>query len=324
MVCLRKKWDDDGNCDITMSESPSTGLSLFRHEGAWFVMSRIRDSGVNSGSLEARESATVSTMFWNKPKMRSLLSDVRTCANPVADRSRIFLVSNSDREWAMLRDVSLRDPETVAGSALRELVQDLGRFRSTRDRYEAKGVPYHRGYLLHGAPGNGKTTIVSALARSFGMNLCILSLLGEWMNDRNLLRLVANMPMNSLLLIEDVDATGVGNERAVEPSGARRSAVTLSGLLNAIDGISTPPSQVVVMTTNHVDKLDHALIRPGRVDVNLEICADSQSLRDLFLIWRPDDQSGAQAFAAEFAGRSMADAQNALQTNYLSAIGETG
>src|SRR5690606_10180375 len=125
---------------------------------------------------------------------------------------------------------------------------------------------HHRGYLFYGEPGTGKTSMISALANHFTKNLAVLSL-NSIKTDEQLAEALANAPNNAFIVIEDIDACGVNVSRTHEE---KQQGITFSGLLNALDGIITADETVIFMTTNHIDRLDPALIRPGRVDLKEE------------------------------------------------------
>lgn len=146
-------------------------------------------------------------------------------------------------------------------------------------RYVSRGVPYRRGYLFHGPPGTGKSSFISALAGHFGYSICMLSLSERTLDDDRLAHLLNSAPPNALLLLEDVDAAFVSRdlfENAQHRAFEGMTRVTFSGLLNAIDGVASAEERVLFMTTNHVHRLDPALIRPGRVDVQclFDDCTD--------------------------------------------------
>jgi mitochondrial chaperone BCS1 len=77
---------------------------------------------------------------------------------------------------------------------------------------------------------------------------------------------MASLPSRCILLLEDIDAAGLVRDESKRKS---RCNVSLSAVLNAIDGVSSPEGRILIMTTNHVESLDHALIRPGRVDMHV-------------------------------------------------------
>lgn len=141
-----------------------------------------------------------------------------------------------------------------------EIVEDLKNFLTAEADYIRLGMPYHRGYLFHGPPGTGKTSAAKALASHMGLDVYYLSLPG--MNsDTSLNELLSEIKPRSILLIEDIDIVHGAKDRDDDHKG-----VSLSGLLNALDGFMTPHGLITIMTTNNLDVLDPALIRPGRID----------------------------------------------------------
>lgn len=184
------------------------------------------------------------------------------------------------------------------------LLGDLQRFYRARERYAELGIPWRRGYLLHGPPGTGKTSLVTALASELRLNVCTLSLASPVVTDEKIHTLLAAVPQRSLLLIEDVDA--FFHQRDAAHTQVRLS---FSGFLNALDGVATQEGNVLFMTTNHIDRLDEALIRAGRIDerVALDVC-DEDQLRRLYLKFHADAQAAAQ-FAQEHLAQRLAAAQ---------------
>jgi chaperone BCS1 len=140
------------------------------------------------------------------------------------------------------------------------LVGDLGEFLGREADYVRRGLPWHRGYLLQGPPGTGKTSLTKALAHEFGLDLWYAPL-GDLSKDTNLLALLSEVRPRSMLLLEDIDIYHAATTREAEAD-----RVTLSGLLNALDGVSTPHGLITVLTSNEPKVLDDALVRPGRID----------------------------------------------------------
>jgi len=160
-------------------------------------------------------------------------------------------------------------------------------------------VPYHRGYLLYGPPGTGKTSLVSGLSSNFGMSIYVMNL--TEFNDRSLKSAMNDVPQNSIILFEDIDCMRTGNRRTEVPaesqpgkndgekSPVNTMGVTLSGLLNVLDGFHAPSGVVFVMTTNRIEALDSALLRPGRIDYKLYMGEATESQRiELYRRFFPD------------------------------------
>jgi hypothetical protein len=137
------------------------------------------------------------------------------------------------------------------------LVQELKEFYDSADFFDEFGVTWKRVHLFHGAPGTGKTSMVMALASMYGKNIAKLTITPQ-VNSQHVETLFRTLPPNTVLLLEDADA--LFKERDAE------SGIDFSTLLNCMDGIATVRGLVVFMTTNHLDKLDAAFTRDGRVD----------------------------------------------------------
>lgn len=154
------------------------------------------------------------------------------------------------------------DSVVLREGRLEFLLDDLTRYLAAEESYERLGIPYHRGYLFHGPPGTGKTSTARALADALRLD-CYYLPLSVVHDDAALMRLLVDVSPRSLLILEDVDVVHAARVRDDTAKG-----VTLSGLLNGLDGIVTPHGLVTVMTTNDREVLDPALVRPGRVDVD--------------------------------------------------------
>ncbi|XP_061918249.1 mitochondrial chaperone BCS1-like [Entelurus aequoreus] len=188
-----------------------------------------------------------------------------------------------------------------AGVAER-LVDDVKEFIGNPKWYTDRGIPYRRGYLLYGPPGCGKSSFITALAGELGYSICLMSLSDRSLSDDRLNHLLSVAPQQSIILLEDVDAAFVSRdllptENPLAYQGMGR--LTFSGLLNSLDGVASSEARIVFMTTNFIDRLDSALIRPGRVDLKQYIghCTHWQ-LTQMFRRFYPDEPaSEAERFA---------------------------
>ncbi|KAH7094351.1 P-loop containing nucleoside triphosphate hydrolase protein [Paraphoma chrysanthemicola] len=178
-----------------------------------------------------------------------------------------------------------------------DLIRDAEYYYSERSRqyFADCGIPYRRGYLFHGPPGTGKSSFSAALAGHLKCDIYHINLASGDINDGGLHRLFLGLPRKCIVVIEDIDSTGIGREhKASKPkpkapttedlssnlatkslpmpqfahaySSSKGNTVTLSGLLNAIDGNASQEGRLLIMTSNNPDALDGALIRPGRID----------------------------------------------------------
>ncbi len=184
----------------------------------------------------------------------------------------------------------------IFGSHVAELKERLNLFMHHPEWYQARGIPYSLGILLHGIPGAGKTSTIKAIARDTKRHIFNLSL-RPYTTQKQLTHLFFNenvavvgddgvrqmyrSPVSQrVYVIEDIDClTDVVYQRTeesrVETNG---DAITLSFLLNLLDGVLETPGRILIITTNHPEKLDRALVRPGRIDVNIEFKEASRQL----------------------------------------------
>jgi len=174
----------------------------------------------------------------------------------------------------------LRPLETVHfdEEVKQDLIDDLTRYLSpaTRRFYNARGIPYRRGLLLHGPPGTGKTSLSLSLAGHFGLELYMLHI-PSLDGDIQLEGLFATLPPKCFVLLEDIDAVGIkrragasddddDDEDEEDQMSHYRRRCSLSGLLNVLDGVASQEGRIVILSSNFSNKLDPALLRPGRVD----------------------------------------------------------
>lgn len=209
----------------------------------------------------------------------SLLSDLSHERQSGRRDPRLYIATKWG-EWSRRDDLTPRalDSVVLAKGVKESLVDDFTDFRRHEADFIRMGVPYHRGYLFYGPPGSGKTSIAKAIASHFGMDVYYMPL-SDLEADANLITMVSRVPAGSMLLLEDIDVAHLARSR----DDSKQESATLSGILNAIDGVATPHGLIVVMTTNKREVLDEALIRPGRVDCEMEIgYATEDQIRDIF------------------------------------------
>jgi chaperone BCS1 len=317
----------------------------FRGRTIWF--SRTRQAPMMSAASErpfVPEMLTLTAWGRDSGILKALLAEALRVKleAPAAAALSVFVQSSSSHvvgwELALTKAARAADSIILDGELARFLLDDARRFLGNAAWYAARGVPHRRGYLLHGAPGCGKTTFAQVLASELQLDLCLLNLTHDGLNDAALAELMREAPRKAMIVLEDVDAVfadrrgGGGGLRATTTSGSRQqgagSSVSFSGLLNALDGVASQEGRIIYLSTNHLDRLDPALVRPGRCDIVRELYpASREQARRMFLRFHPvceadgngheshDNAALAAAFATRLPERRVSMA--ALQSYFL-------
>lgn len=185
-------------------------------------------------------------------------------AQRTTDRKPVLKMSTQWGHWETRSDLP---PRTMGSVSIPKdqkdrLTEDLKRFLESEEKYNRLAIPWHRGYMLYGPPGTGKTSLVKALANEFKMDLWYASL-GDLSSENGLMDLLGRVSPRSILLLEDIDAIQITQDR----DSAEQGKINTGSLLNALDGVGTPHGLITFMTTNNFDSLDEALKRTGRMDM---------------------------------------------------------
>lgn len=167
-------------------------------------------------------------------------------------------------EWLRYNKIPSRTLDTVYfDEKLKQKMRaDIMDFLKKEKEYDEFGIPYKKNYLLTGIPGSGKTSIIKAMCKEIGYNLCIFSINHDTDNN-TALSAFRDIPPKSVLLFEDIDCLFDKRTGTQE----NKSTFTFSNLLNLLDGVFFRKGLISFITTNHPESLDHALLRQGRTDM---------------------------------------------------------
>jgi mitochondrial chaperone BCS1 len=236
-------------------------------------------AGSNSISPREMKDESLSFRIWGRHQdiIRSLVEEAKLLQNT---SNMVMVKLWTDGWWKAIRGKTPRKLESIVlqPGQLDRIVEDIKRFQEAGDWYHHRGIPYRRGYLFTGKPGTGKTSVVFAIAGHFRRPIYVINL-GSVADDNALFEAITDAPVDAIILLEDIDCARASQSREGPKKDAGDdeddekepgSKVTKAGLLNALDGITTPDGRIFIMTTNYVDNLDPALIRPGRADVHEE------------------------------------------------------
>ena len=193
-----------------------------------------------------------------------------------------------------------------------DIIADMEKFLApaTRNRYKKLGINHKRVYLLEGIPGSGKSSLITALASKFNFNIAIVSFVPK-MTDVDLLRIMRSLndtyeehssssssddseKKQTMMVFEDIDC--IFKER--KSHDENKNNITFSGLLNALDGITSDENLVCFITTNYKNHLDSALLRPGRIDYIMRFdYSTKEQIQEMFRDFTGcDDINKAQTF----------------------------
>jgi chaperone BCS1 len=310
---------------LSLIPAPGRHFFWFRKRPFFVWFYRSEEKKGNGWSQRRAESLTFRTIGRDRAFLKRFVEDIAECHRKRTKSASLLYVYDDGWSCVQAYTPRLLDSVVLKPGEKEDLLQDIESFLAARQRYRRLGVPYHRGYLLYGPPGTGKTSLVSGLAARFGMSIYVVNL--TEFNDRTLKTAINDVPQKSVILFEDIDCMKAGNRRSVpdessprQVQGAKKTdvadlfGVTLSGLLNVLDGFHAPENVLFVMTTNQLEVLDPALLRPGRIDYKLFLgeAAESQKI-ELYLRFFPEASKGeAKEFARMHFAETMAQFQGLL------------
>ena len=244
--------------------SPAPGTHLVWWKWKLIILRRIRRESTGDNAARMYRESWALTMIGRRRDVEKFLDECRE----VHERDKgthIMVMEGENGYWQKSAKRRKRPLDSVLLPAGMKdlLIKDVNEFINSEDWYHEMNIPWRRGYLLTGPPGNGKSSLITAIASEIDFEVCIVNL-GR-VNEDDLTSMMADMYERSIVLLEDIDC--IFEEREAKEG----VAVSLSTVLNLLDGVNASEGRIVVMTTNCPDKLDPALIRPGRADLHLNL-----------------------------------------------------
>ncbi|XP_076640012.1 mitochondrial chaperone BCS1 [Colletes latitarsis] len=295
---------------------PSIGTHFFRYKGNWIRVERTREQQTLDIQMGIPFETVQLTAFGRDRNIYfNILEEARQMALKEHEGKTIMYVAMGS-EWRQFGHPKKRRPleSVVLDTGIAEkIISDCREFIENPSWYSDRGIPYRRGYLLHGPPGCGKSSFITALAGELERGICVLNLSERGLTDDRLNHLLAVAPQQTIILLEDIDAAFISRAESKEVKSAYDglNRVTFSGLLNCLDGVASTEARILFMTTNYLERLDPALVRPGRVDVKEYIgwCSMKQ-VEQMFLRFYKSTDIEAEEYARQFAENVMSQKRN--------------
>ena len=263
----------DGPVQAHFFLQPGFGRHIIRHRpGVYIAVNREKQSTANMTTGEPHETVTLTALWPHRHVFEEVFAQAHALAAKANEgKTAVYTVQGMD--WVALGEPRKKRPlgSVILDEGVTEnVVGDVKDFLARQKWYVDRGIPYRRGYLLYGLPGSGKSSFIQALAGELDYSVATMNMSQRGVTDDKLAMLLMRLPKRSILLLEDADAAFV-NRKLQDADGYGGATVTFSGLLNALDGLPAGEERIAFLTTNHIDRLDPALIRPGRVDMMVRI-----------------------------------------------------
>ncbi|KAH7339784.1 P-loop containing nucleoside triphosphate hydrolase protein, partial [Rhizoctonia solani] len=253
------------------------------YKGHWLRVCRSRQSNGD-------ELLSISVVARSNNILKQLVLEAKKEYERDAEhRVQIFFAdSHGSWRWTDSRQKRPMSSIVLAPGVKEMLLSDTRDFLKSEKWYADRGIPFRRGYLLHGVPGSGKSSLIHAIAGELALDIYVVSLSSSWINDATLTALMGRVPARCIVLLEDLDAaftrsTSRDQQSTGAPTADKKedgkdnndsnnkeekkqediNTLSLSGLLNALDGVAASEGRILFATTNHLERLDPALSRPA-------------------------------------------------------------
>lgn len=235
------------------------GIHLVRYKNRFILLRHVK---LESQVSQWYQTATLYAFTLGKSNVFDEITSQLYVKQSGQDETKIYIYQNG---WVYLNTKTQRPIDSIfwESDKKKDIIDDVNTFIDSKKTYIARGTPYKRSYLFYGPPGTGKTSMIFALAGYFGYNIAVLNL-STIEHDNQLITAFSKVPNKSFLLLEDIDL--IFQKLSKGEKTDEKNRITFSGILNALDGIAYKEGLVTFMTTNHIDRLDPAVIRTGRVD----------------------------------------------------------
>jgi chaperone BCS1 len=321
---LSGRWGDE----TALSIGIGVGIHLIKIKNK-YVLLTVREK--DTQYIDEKLNITL-TMFGKQndffEELRLELYELKNNKKGIPGELLIYTLTN-DSTWRESIHSEQRRWDTVYLPKTQKegIISFVKTFYESKKIYQEKGIPYQAGIILYGPPGTGKTSVIKGIASYFDKNICYL----RASELSKLQEALIDLPKSSILVIEDVDTNPLVTSReniknskletSFEPGVTTQSLLvkqtTLSDILNLFDGIVSIPERLLIMTTNNIESIDKALLRPGRIDCTEKIDYVTREVFVAFLhkMFPGEDLSQLKESSGSLHNKELTIAK--LQNNYF-------
>ena len=263
------KWGETDELIISMGY----GFHIVKYKYHFLLMNYVKESETIADRI--KETITITKLGRSKKLFEEIIKKIN-----INDNNNIKLYK-MDGDWFFSKNIKKRNINSLfIEKEKKDLIfNNLHNFIEKEKWYIKSGIPYQYGILLYGEPGTGKTSLIKVIASVLNYNIYYLT--PSKLSEIN--KALNDCPEKSIIVIEDIDTNNIVNKRNKKRNDimVELNLINFSDILNAIDGLGNVHGRLLICTTNHLEKLDKALIRPGRFDLLINIgFVNNEILRD--------------------------------------------
>ena len=267
-----------------------------------------------------KETVIISKFGRSKKVFEKLLEEIEK-QHDLQNKIKMFKYSG---DWNWVKDISKRSLDSIfIEQAKKDVVVDrINSFIKEEQWYLQKGIPYQLGIMLYGPPGTGKTSYIKAIASHFSYPIYYIPT-NAFLKIEDAFE---KLTEKCVVVIEDIDCQSFTHSRESDNSEENNivkdkvksdlGMVGLSEILNALDGFAGVEGRILIATTNHIDKLDSALLRPGRFDLKINInYVNEEILQSLLKSFVPSFDKSLEGFKIK-SNTTVATLQEMVLENF--------
>lgn len=251
---------------------------------ATYTEKTLESGSSNYGGSKTFQTLIIRCVGRSTHRLDALVQELEEIAIDVARNNiRLYVANKGYESFSETCHIPKRSLNSVIlkEGLMDDLTRDIDNFLASKDKYDELGLPYKRGYLLEGPPGTGKTSIIRAVASHFSINVYSFTNVASFSDEiMQQIMVSSDITTPAIIVFEDIDNAFSGR--------TSKGLCTFGGFINAIDGLAYKEGLITFFTSNRLESLDEALIRPGRVDKQLHIGnCDADQIRRMVLKFNP-------------------------------------